>query len=792
MASLQARAHGRLHGRATELGVVEHHIRAVAGGQGTTILLDGVAGAGKHRLVDEALQRARMHRVPGLVTSARHSNQMVMADLRRLLLKQLVADLAERAPRRSLVVAINDLHSADVEYLTAIELLVHQLRDRPVLWLLSGDRERSQPLGRLFRAIEEQVDATRISLGPLSAGAAAMVVSDRLGGVEPAPDLLALARSVGHLPRLLVDLAADLRQARAIEVVDGTAHIVATEPPPWVAGFVGSWVESLSPTARHLTEVVAVLGDSCTVDDAVAVLDGQLGVLLVGLQELLDQGMLEPTGDLVAFPHPLVRRAVHDGIAGPVRRVLHQQIGAALADRGASAATISTDRAHEHAARGLGMGEEGRCNHAVTAARALLGAGRFAEALDLTRACLDDEGAAEGAGELRLMLSYLLVVDLQPGAAVGEAEAALVDPALSEEQYRAAQLARILALVAQGEMTRVRGLVEEILTGTPRQRADAALPEAMTALAHVAWHDGRTSDALGFIRAAIQRFDGAPPPFHAGHGRDALASMLTALGAFSAAATTIRSARQRRDHPHALLWSAAPTLRTARLHLATGRLSAAIAEAHAGLTTAESAGARVLVPPALIVLARARLLRGHLREAEQDLVRCRRELGGLPPRSPASIDCDLMEAQLAETSGDRDRAFELATPVIDGVAASKRVLLDDAAAAAWLVRTALLAGDRPRALHVVAAAEQLAVDNGAFPSLRASAAHARGLLDRAPEMLQRAVREHVRPLARALAAEQAAAVLSDSGQPDAARACLKEALAEYDRAGASGEAARRA
>ena len=103
---------------------------------------------------------------------------------------------------------------------------------------------------------------------------------------------------------------------------------------------------------------------------------------------------------------------------------------------------------------------------------------------------------------------------------------------------------------------------------------------------------------------------------------------------------------------------------------------------------------------------------------------------------------------------------------------------------------ALAAGDRTRAAHVAEVASLVASDNPAFPGVAATAAHARGLLDRDPVQIMTAARTHATPWARASAAEDAGIASAAASAGRESITCLDQALAGYDRIGASMDSAR--
>jgi hypothetical protein len=147
------------------------------------------------------------------------------------------------------------------------------------------------------------------------------------------------------------------------------------------------------------------------------------------------------------------------------------------------------------------------------------------------------------------------------------------------------------------------------------------------------------------------------------------------------------------------------------------------------------------MPTALWVIASVAVLRGDFGEAAQQIERCRAE--PCSGRALLGLAADaFLEARLSEAregpAGGPARAVKVLADVYDDLPSHKRLFIEEPAAAAWLVRTALAAGDRWRAEAVVICAEQLGSDNRGFPSVMAAAAHARGVLDRDAAALEQA------------------------------------------------------
>ena len=93
----------------------------------------------------------------------------------------------------------------------------------------------------------------------------------------------------------------------------------------------------LSPGARELLEVGAVLVESFQVNHVAALLGETPAGLLCGIESALAAGILVAGPDVLVFRRALVWRAILDGVPAPVRYALHRQAGEFLLQVGSSA-----------------------------------------------------------------------------------------------------------------------------------------------------------------------------------------------------------------------------------------------------------------------------------------------------------------------------------------------------------------------------------------------------------------------------------------------------------------------
>lgn len=621
---------------------------------------------------------------------------------------------------------------------------------------------------------------------------------------------------------VVIDLREGATRRLLIEPAEDWARAVTDDLPERLRAEMGPSLERLSPEAIELLEVASFLNPSFSVGDAAEVLGAGAGALVMVLREVLDAGLLVPSGDALAFRDEALCAAIYGRIVKPVRLAIHRQIGAALLARGRLASRAAAHlivgaepgdgwaaegleraaqellRSSPHAAAAMALRaleltdelDEQRLSYTATAVEATLAARRVAEATELAVEALAARVSAPvPAARLRLTLALVSFMRGRTDDAVSEADRILTEPGLPQRCYTAAEVFRLYALVVQREFARARQAAEDILSGRGHPGGDSALAGALAALSFVDWEEGFVAEALSLMRAAVGRGDRGPLEARSMHPRLGLALMLTALGDFTGAEAAIVASRHDIEASADTLWVAAPSAFLSRLHLAAGRLDEAVSEAEASMVLADDLGTRLFAPMALDVLACAGIHRGDLASATRYLERSRRE----PPsvlRLANGCATVWTGARLADAQGDRPRAAALLEDLYEDPVSRKRLFLEKPASAAWLVRFALAEGRRPQAEAVVVGVEQVAADNARFPAISAVSAHARGLLDGSVDLLELAAATHGHPWAAASASEDVGVVAAAAGDRAGAGARLERALAGYERAGAQRDATR--
>ncbi|MGC5016025.1 helix-turn-helix transcriptional regulator [Streptosporangium sp. DT93] len=314
----------------------------------------------------------------------------------------------------------------------------------------------------------------------------------------------------------------------------------------------------------------------------------------------------------------------------------------------------------------------------------------------------------------------------------------------------------------------------------------------LTGLAQLAWDEGMLAHGLEVAREAADR----PARGRRRQPRAVLAAMLVDLWLLDEAEAVVEdAAAEAGDEP---VWGVEIGVLRARLCLAAGRSDRVAEHAEAALAAArvlEAPGPAVSGPArsALSVLALASLRAG-------DLPRAVRYAKGEPGRwswgvpAHTRLRSELVAGRIAEARHGAAGAMGPLGGVYAALPRHTAALTCEPAAAAWLVRTAMAAGEPERADTVAEAASRLARRNPGLPapSVPAVAAvHARGLREGDAEALGRAVAGYADPWARGSAAEDLGVLLgAGDHQRDPATESLRTALACYGTAGATRDAAR--
>jgi DNA-binding CsgD family transcriptional regulator/tetratricopeptide (TPR) repeat protein len=388
-----------LVGRGPALAALERLVERTLTGQGGTLLLAGEAGVGKSRLAGELGARARARGFAVLQAHCFEDDRAVAyaplrdllgappadrdvddaarglgplvaevgwllpwlpappvvseqtgaapaeggAQRRRRLFDALCGYLTRLAASGPLIAVVEDLHWADDSSLDFLRHLSRRVGAHPLLLVLTyRDEEVGRDLRHFLADLDRDRTTSELTLARLTRS-----------------DLEAMCRSIfperGPLPAALLGPLHDLTDGNpffveetlrtllaAGDLVDAGGGWAHARPEAWriprsVQDMVGRRAEQLTPPARRVLALAAVLGQRFDVAlvQALAGLDEE--ALLAALAELVvAQLVVELSADRCAFRHALTREAVYRQLLARERRRLHRAVARELERAGPS------------------------------------------------------------------------------------------------------------------------------------------------------------------------------------------------------------------------------------------------------------------------------------------------------------------------------------------------------------------------------------------------------------------------------------------------------------------------
>jgi DNA-binding CsgD family transcriptional regulator len=448
-------AYPGIRGREAETAVLDDAIDRAAAGRLAVVLIDGEAGIGKTRLLQDALEKARRR---GLRVAAAGTAELERTrpfglvagmfgctrsapDRRRAAIGELLArgdrgdrgdfegfkgrgpvtvtsdpglqfravdafaDLAEElALDGPLVIGADDLHWADPSSLVTLGALAARLDGLPVA--IIGCFRPAPAVADLERLASglEAAGGRRLSLRGLDGHAVAELVADAVGA-RPGRRLLAGISGAAGNPLFVTELLGALAQEQMITIADGQAEVADSTLPPTLRLTILRRISFLAEGTLQALRSASVLGTGFTLTDLAEVTGRSAVDLSMTLAEPLRARVLEDDGPRLRFRHDLIRDAIYEDLPASVRGALHREAGQRLAAAGAPASQVA-----EHLARGARRGDAEAIGWLAQAARQAavtspgVAAGLFGRAIGLMTEA--DEGRdrllAERAGTLML------------------------------------------------------------------------------------------------------------------------------------------------------------------------------------------------------------------------------------------------------------------------------------------------------------------------------------------------------------------------------------------------------
>jgi DNA-binding CsgD family transcriptional regulator len=819
----------RLLGRDAELRTLTVCLDRARAGSGAVVVLEGAAGIGKTRLVQElaataerdgfrclraACEEALGRPFGPFLDALAGAGQGVSAGSgapaapasgpSEYRLVELISDRLEgMSATAPLLLSVDDLQWADPSTLIAIRRAARRLALRPVTIVVVV---RSQHPPSVAGAVDDllRLGASQVRLGGLPEDAAVRLVGE-LAAMEPGDRLLELVRGASGNPLYLVELIRSMLQEGAIEDAGGVAEVVGDGLPATFRALVTRRLRSLSQPAMRTVRAGAILGRSFGSAELAATLGSSAFDLAPALEEAVRAGVLEGAGDRLEFAHALVRQVVYEEVPASMRRQLHRETAAALSANG-----VPPERVAVHVALGADRGDQsavrwlreaaaqvarqapGTAVELLQRAREIVAptdrdrddlladlamawatTGRLREAETLAKEVLQRHPSASAAGRLRAGMVYALCWQGRPGQALVEALAA--EPDLSPDHRVLVEAEGLVAQVLTGDVAAAGRRIGGVRHAARRSGHRLATCHALYAATRERMLSGHLAEAVSLGREAV-RLAEADPSLAPAQPWFFLGLTLTIADRTDEAEAVVRRGREVAEGL-GQVWSV-PLYMSYQANVCwlTGRWDNALAEDEAARAITEEFGMHLTVLLASASrLARICLHRGRIDRAEAALAQAE---AWLAEQGRQGGDALVLSARglLREAQGALRPAAELFSRawrqnLQAGVVSELRLLAPD------LVRLSLATGRDQAAASLLPDIERIARQLQ-VPSAEGAALRCRGLLARDPDVLLAAAdayRRSPRVVELAQTCEDAAVHLARAGRAKAANDLLQEA-----------------
>jgi len=236
-----------------------------------------------------------------------------------------------------LLLWMDDLQWSDQETLEWLHFL---LRFEPLNALIILGTARSEesppehPLSLMARQLRIEDKISTIELSPLDAAETAKLASEVQGYALEDRDIIRLFRETEGNPLFVVEtVRANVAGSVAIETnstntaISDDAHL----PPPRVHAVILGRLVQLSPQARNVAEIGAVIGRAFPLDLLLQAGHDDEETVVQALNELWQKRIVrEQSVNTFDFTHDKLREVTYLEISAPQRRLLHRNIGRAL------------------------------------------------------------------------------------------------------------------------------------------------------------------------------------------------------------------------------------------------------------------------------------------------------------------------------------------------------------------------------------------------------------------------------------------------------------------------------
>ena len=234
---------------------------------------------------------------------------------------------------RATLLAVDDLHWADGPSLRFLRFLLPRLEELPVLLALAARPAEPGTEAELLAGFDSDPNARVLRPAPLTPAGAADVVRQQLTASADVGFCAACHEATGGNPFMLRELLVELR-AEGIAGTAAEASHLRDVAPATIKHSLLARLGRLEDAARGLARAVAVLGDDAEPREAAALAGLEPAAATRAADELAGAGILEARRPL-RFVHPLVRNAIYADLPRGETAAAHERAAQLLKEGGA-------------------------------------------------------------------------------------------------------------------------------------------------------------------------------------------------------------------------------------------------------------------------------------------------------------------------------------------------------------------------------------------------------------------------------------------------------------------------
>jgi len=543
------------YGRDIQMESLRDAWRAADAGRGCTVLLEGEAGIGKTRLLDDFLREfeggeARIlygsyppsGGVGGLSDALLdHFGAAGLSDAltRYLTVTPRLVPAFAAFVRQGVPPAGSDSMPGDALHAVMVQLMRGMAEEKPLLWVVDdlqfAERENRQLVLSMARALrgyrvlliaatrpgipEDEIaqfsrlsNFRRLSPGRLGARDVVQLLREAFGSEVLADRLGAkIAYKSDGVPLFVFEMIRGLREGRFItELPDGsfveTRVIEEIEVPSAVRDLIEGRLGDLSVAERSLLSVGAIQGFEFDADLLARVLERKRIVVLQTLAEIERRtGVIRSGGGRCRFDHHQIQEVIYQGLMDELRAEYHALIAEAMVDREGGTGELPDATAHLVAWHHLhGSRPASAVDHLSPALDHLKQAYRNEAAVALIDRALESPVLLAGAERVEILLrqaGHLAILGLP------EAEGAALDEAarIAAELDLPAWIARVRATL--GGHLRRRGLYDMARETLDRAVAGAREAGELRIEADAEGKLGSTAKSMGRYEKAQEHYE---------------------------------------------------------------------------------------------------------------------------------------------------------------------------------------------------------------------------------------------------------------------------------------------